>query len=172
MRNGAWFLLWKARILLQIIEWIINSGTQVPWLQGISLYYGSRPLLLRQGLRQQGFESRSVVSYVYTPVKLKEAWSCWDWIAYTRGVVCRCRSLPHGWTWVHLSPLGFLKGAPVADDEFALEGVTHIKGIKSLKQLHLGPCEAETKPMEGVEDGCCMFINFSRLIHCWSMSIS
>ena len=154
------------------VEWIINSGTQVPWLQGISLQYGSRPLLLRQGLRQQGFESRSVVSYVYTPVKLKEAWSCWDWIAYTRGVVCRCGSHPHGWTWVHLSPLGFLKGAPVADDEFALEGVTHIKGIKSLKQLHLGPCEAETKPMEGVEDGCCMFINFSRLIHCWSLSIS
>eukprot|EP00434_Breviolum_minutum_P023339 symbB.v1.2.020589.t1/scaffold1691.1/size105682/6 len=27
------------------------------------------------------------------------------------------------------------RGAPVADDEFALEGVTHIKGIKSLKQL-------------------------------------
>ena len=44
--------------------------------QGISVQHGSHPLSLRQGLRQQGFETRTVVSYVYSPVQLKDAWSC------------------------------------------------------------------------------------------------
>ena len=32
---------------------------------------------------------------------------------------------------------GYLKGDPVVDEEFALEGVTHIKGVNSDAQLKL-----------------------------------